>query len=441
MFDIIVACDEKSGIGKNGKLPWKDKSELEFFKQITQNSVLIMGRVTVESLPKLENRRIICVTSKSKIVDKNNSLITESLEHAIYLAGICYPDKRIFVAGGEKLYKEAMKRPDLHNIHMSVIKGEHDCDKFFTLDSSKWLISEQEDFPTFEYRVLQRSKPNGEHQYLSILENVLQNGETRICRNGETKSLFFGNMTFDLRLGFPLLTTKKMFFKGILEEFLFFIKGETDTKLLESKNVNIWKGNTDRSFLDGLGMTERKEGLMGPMYGYQWRFFGATYNETTGKPSIQGIDQLKNVIDTIRTDPTSRRIIMTDYNPSQVSQGVLPPCHSIVVQFYVRGEYIDMFCYNRSQDLFLGTPFNIASSALLLSLVAKETGHTPCMLHISMGDMHIYKEHYQAVEKQLSRVPFRFPHITIDNENGFEKAEITLQNYLSHPPIKAQMVA
>jgi dihydrofolate reductase/thymidylate synthase len=276
---------------------------------------------------------------------------------------------------------------------------------------------------------------------------VLNNSVERKSRNSVVKSTFFKNMTFDIRNGFPLLTTKKMFFRGIVEELLFFIRGQTDSNILESKGVNIWKGNTSREFLDSLNLRGRKEGIMGPLYGYQWRYFNSKYDETTGKPLEKGIDQFQNVIDCIKNNPESRRILMTDFNPEQANEGVLYPCHSIILQFYVDGDMLDMSCYYRSQDLFLGVPFNIASSALLLCIVSKICNKTPRYLHICMGDVHIYEHHYEQVKIQCDRQAYVFPTLKIKNISSIEEAEnltykdFILENYRSHPIIKAEMIA
>ena len=255
-------------------------------------------------------------------------------------------------------------------------------------------------------------------------------------------------MTYDLRSGFPLLTTKKMFLRGILEEFIFFLKGETDSTELSEKKVRIWEGNTTEEFIRNRGL-DYAQGVMGPMYGYQWRFFNADYQiDTNGKPlpPSGGVDQLANVIELIKNDPDSRRILMTAYNPEQAEQGVLYPCHSITIQFYVDEDFLDMFCYNRSNDAFHGVPFNIASSSLLLMVVAKLTGKIPRFFHMTMGDTHIYSEHLKQVEEQISRIPFRFPtlnipdiHTLADLEN-LQSSDFILSEYQCHPAIKAEMV-
>lgn len=294
-----------------------------------------------------------------------------------------------------------------------------------------------------------------ETQYLNLLDKILKYGDFRKTRNSNTYSLFSETLKVDLRDGFPLLTTKKMFIRGIIEELLFFLKGETDSKILEEKNVNIWKGNTSREFLDSLDMKYRKEGIMGPMYGYQWRYFNSEYNEKNGNPLEYSnhIDQLEDVINLIKNDPFSRRILLTSYNPSQSKQGVLYPCHSIVCQFYCdSNNNLDMNCYNRSQDIFHGVPFNIASSALLLMIIASITGKIPRYLNIIMGDVHIYDLHVESVKLQIQRTPYKLPKLVInDNKiklisNNLKELDklnfedFKLYDYNYHPAIKVDMV-
>ena len=294
---------------------------------------------------------------------------------------------------------------------------------------------------------MERAK-DGEKQYLDLLNDIIDNGEIREGRNGFTRSLFVKSFKFDLRSGFPLLTTKKMFLRGILEEFLFFLRGDTDTTILSDKKVRIWEGNTSNEFLESRNLPYAK-GVMGPMYGYQWRYYGAKYKiNKAGKPleTTEGIDQLANVVNLIKKDPSSRRILITTYNPEQAEEGVLYPCHSITVQFYVQNEYLDMFCYNRSQDTFLGVPYNIASSALLLMVVAKLTDKIPRFFNMTMGDTHLYEEHITQATEQMSRRPFKFPTLKIPNIYNIEDIDFLesnhfiLENYQYHPTIKADMI-
>lgn len=283
--------------------------------------------------------------------------------------------------------------------------------------------------------------------YLDILKDVLETGEKRMTRNGTTYSKFFKTISFNMDDGFPLITTKKMFWKGVVEELLFFIRGDTNTNILSDKGVKIWESNTRREFLDFMGL-DYKEGEMGPMYGYQWRKFNKPYNNTS---CDNGIDQLKYVINEIKTNPTSRRILMTDFNPSQVNQGVLYPCHSIVIQFYVENSntvpILSCSMYQRSSDLFLGEPFNIASTSLLLHIVSQLVGLKPGMVHLVLGDCHIYDEHTSAVKEQLSRIPLKLCKLKMKEFTTLEQVEesvlgdFILEDYISHPAIKAKMIA
>lgn len=449
-MELIVACDQKFGIGLNGRLPWKDKEELSLFREKTQNSVLIVGRKTAQELPVLKDNRVVLVlTDTGNLVCKDGQIPFKTLFQALKFAKETYPTRKVFIAGGEAVYYYSLTvfLEDISRIHISMMDGVYQCDSFLRgLTLSDWVIDSEKKHSTFTHRTLIR-KDNGEKAYLNLLSEVLKTGNVQVGRNGPTRSLFLRNLTFDLRDGFPLLTTKKMFFRGIAEELLFFIRGETDTKKLEKIGVNIWKGNTCRSFLDQLGMKDREEGVMGPMYGYQWRSFGAEYDEKSAgkKEGSTGVDQLMYVINTIRKEPHSRRIIMTDFNPTQADLGVLYPCHSIVTQFYVGpGDTLEMSCYNRSQDLFLGTPFNIASSALLLVIIGKLTRKIPTKLHMILGDVHIYETHLEAVETQLKRQRYSFPCLKLEKEidlSSIQASDFTLENYFSHPTIKAEMVS
>ena len=210
---------------------------------------------------------------------------------------------------------------------------------------------------------------------------------------------------------------------------------------MEEKGINIWKGNTSSEFLQKMNLDYEK-GIMGPMYGYQWRFFNKPLNESTG-----GVDQLKELIELIKTDPNSRRLIMTDYNPSQVNQGVLYPCHSLMLQFYVKEGSLSVKMYQRSADSFLGLPFNIASTSLLLSIIARLCNLEPEEVTISLGDCHIYESHIDAVMQQLDREPLDLPKLIIPEFKSLEEVELSkfedykIIDYSNHGSIKAEMIA
>ena len=437
MYQIITACTKNYGIGKDNDLPWHCPEELRLFRDKTRDSVVVCGRKTTDNLPSLPDR-IVYTASK----------LNGSLESQLTKLSSTYPHKNIFIAGGGEIYDYTFRKlPHLvSKLHISIMKEDRDCDTYITeFKRQEWVVLEEYDYPTFTHYVL-KYDPR-ESQYTDLIRSIPR--VFRTTRNSETASVFGKTLKFDLSDGsFPLLTTKKMFFRGIVEELLFFIRGETDSKLLEAIGVNIWRPNTTREFLDSNGFHDRKEGLMGPMYGFQWRSFNSVYSEETGESVTEGVDQLANVINLIRTDPMSRRIVLATLNPRQAWQGVLYPCHSLILQFYVSDTgHLDMFCYNRSQDLFLGTPFNIASSALLLLLIAKVTDKKVGTLHMSLGDVHLYKSHYDIAQSQTERPPYPFPKITFPDIKSLQDIErmtyrdFTLERYQSHPALKADMIA
>ena len=449
MFDVILATTKSGGIGLNGRMAWRCSEELKIFRTKTDGGILIVGRKTAQSLPKLENRTILCITNNKTLRTssyKNRVDAFTSFEDALNHA--CLSGKKIFVAGGAQLYNLVFTdyKNRIDRVHISVMNKDYLTDINVQFDQTDFLIEEKYVGDAFTHRVFTPGTTS-ESQYLNLLKDVQKNGVLRDCRNGETLAKFTEHLKFDLRKGFPLLTTKKMFWKGIVEELLFFIRGDTDSSILEEKGIKIWSGNTSREFLDSNGFVDRKAGVMGPMYGYQFRNFGAEYDEKTAGPVEPGVDQLREVIDQIRDCPHSRRHLMVDYNPAQAKQGVLYPCHSLVLQFFVDREYLDVFCYNRSSDLFLGLPFNIASSSLLLKIIADVTELTPRFLNLTLGDAHIYKEHFDAVAKQVDRTCYALPTMKIEKDlfsvediEFLKLEDFVLEDYNCHPGIKAQMV-
>lgn len=263
-----------------------------------------------------------------------------------------------------------------------------------------------------------------ELQYLIELRSILSQKD-RDTRNSITKSKFGCVLDcLDINTKFPLITTKRVFWRGVVEELLWFLKGQTNSLLLEGKGVNIWQQNSSREFLDKLGFTTRQVGDCGPIYGFQWRYYGAKYVDCNTSYEGQGIDQFRNCIKTILTDPHSRRIIMTGYNLEQISEMVLPPCH-VTYQFYVDENRLSCLLYQRSGDMFLGVPFNIASTALLTTIIAHYTGLIPGDIRLSIGDAHIYSDHIDAVKTQLERIPGDLPRIKInDSVKGLTTSDL-----------------
>lgn len=272
-----------------------------------------------------------------------------------------------------------------------------------------------------------------DYQYIDLIHSIFKYGNRRETRNATVLSIFGVTLHVDLQKGFPLLTTKKMFFKGIVTELAWFLKGCTDVTELHKHNNHIWDGNTkDRQF------------DAGPVYGFQWRHFGADYISCKEDYTGQGIDQIQKVIDLIKTNPNSRRILLSAWNPMDQSDMCLPPCH-VSYQFYVQDKKLFCQMYQRSSDVFLGLPFNIASTALLVHLIAHETDLQVGSIRIVIGDAHIYENHVGVATIQTQRKPFGLPTLHIHREKDglrdVKLEEIKITNYLHHGPLKAIMVA
>ncbi len=258
--------------------------------------------------------------------------------------------------------------------------------------------------------------------YLNTIKHVLENGELKEDRTGTgTISTFGYQNRYDLNKGFPLLTTKRVYFKGVVHELLWIISGSTNIKYLVDNNVNIWNEWADEN------------GELGPVYGKQWRRW-------EGKDST--VDQLKNLIEGIKNNPSSRRHIINAWNVADVKDMALPPCHAFI-QFYVSGNKLSCQLYQRSADLFLGVPFNIASYSLLLMMVAQVTGYEVGEFIHSFGDLHIYTNHLEQVKEQITREPRELPKVklnkNIKNIEEFTYDDIILEDYNPHPAIKGKV--
>ncbi|GAB5355203.1 hypothetical protein AAMO2058_000185800 [Amorphochlora amoebiformis] len=284
-----------------------------------------------------------------------------------------------------------------------------------------------------------------EMAYLDIIRDIIENGDERPDRTGiGTRSKFGVQMRFSLRNGtLPLLTTKKVFWRGVAEELLWFISGSTDADLLRDKNIHIWDENAKREFLDKRGLTDYEEGDLGPVYGFQWRHFGAEYRGRHRNYTSEGIDQLAQVIEMIQKDPYSRRIILTAWNPCALRYMALPPCH-VFAQFYVSSKQeLSCHMYQRSADMGLGVPFNIASYSLLTHLIAQVCSLKTGEFVHTIGDAHVYLNHIDPLREQLTRAPRLFPTLTINlNKTGiddFVYRDLKVEGYNPWPAIKMTM--
>lgn len=469
---IVAACRPNRGIGLNATLPWPRLShDMKHFRAVTKHAAVLMGSVTYQSLPDcyrpLPDRLNIVLTSRTRaeIGCPDSVLVAGSFDAAaemLRMRGL----STVYVIGGERVYDEAMKRPEWsRRVFITDIVNEFEADRFFSVDleakSSPFeLISVSGEYEENKVKysvkefvrygckqnvwsnVNEAGLVHEEMQYLNLVRKILTRGVKKGDRTGVgTLSVFGEQMRFSLRESFPLLTTKRVFWRGVAEELFWFIKGSTDAKILSEKGVKIWDGNGSRSFLDSRGFVEREEGDLGPVYGFQWRHFGAEYTDKNGDYHGKGKDQLMEIIETIKRNPNDRRMIISAWNPCATEQMALPPCH-LLAQFYVAKGELSCQMYQRSCDMGLGVPFNIASYALLTCLVAKVTGLRPGDFVHVLGDAHVYSNHVEALKEQIERSPRAFPQLKIRQQEEIEEftfEDLELIGYEPHKAISMQM--
>jgi len=274
-------------------------------------------------------------------------------------------------------------------------------------------------------------------QYLDLLRHIMENGVDKGDRTGTgTKSVFGYQMRFDLKQGFPLMTTKKLYTRAIIVELLWFLSGNTNVKHLQENKVTIWD---EWATAEQCARFGRKEGDLGPVYGHQWRNFGAT-QLPDGTYAKDGVDQITWLIDEMKRNPNSRRLIVTGWNPREQGQVALPPCHTLF-QFYVANGELSCQLYQRSADTFLGVPFNIASYALLTHMIAQVVGLKAGEFVHTFGDVHIYANHFDQVREQLAREPRPLPTLKLNPDVkdifSFKLEDFVIEGYDPHPSIKA----
>ena len=472
MINLIYNITEDNILGINNQLVVKSKEDLQYFKKITTDeytthkNIVIMGYNTWKSIGEtpLTNRINIIISSSYKMYNLEDVFVFSNLEACFDYLNVVVKGN-IFIIGGSMLFEKVLhsyfsmidkiycsiSKVSLNISDPSIVKFTPNLDKFknvyqdiITTNASVY----NNKISSYEKQVIQIQRMvyqsnyiyNYEQEYLDLLKSTM-GGKTSSGRNGETISQFGTRMTFNLLEGFPLLTTKKMPWKTILRELLWFISGSTDNKILQKENVHIWDQNASRKFLQSRGL-DYEDGDLGPIYGFQWRYFGAKYIDCNHNYKDQGVDQLQSLICEIKKNPTSRRLILNSWNAADINKMALPPCH-VMFQLNIDGEFIDAQLYQRSGDMFLGVPFNIASYSFLLYIIGSLTGYKPRYLHHVIGDAHIYECHIKAIDEQLCRGTFRPPKITmkpIQSIDTIKETDFQINDYISDERIFAEMI-
>lgn len=486
-MNVIVCHCNKNGIGRNNNIPWKLSDDLKHFKLITTNTnnsevknIVIMGRNTWESIPNtfrpLKDRYNFVISSKNTFSDSDKvDFIGSSFESCMEYINLensnnqTYSDSKIFIIGGEMLYKYVLDNysDKINKIYVTELYISVTCDKYFpVIDKNKFLINKVSDFKKennmyYRYFVyinnnLSQSLDcinyvnNDELNYKNLVKSILDNGCIRNDRTGVgTLSLFAPNsMSYDLTDTFPLLTLKKGFLRAIYEELMLYIRGQTDNNILKEKNIHIWDGNTTREFLDSRGLKNLPEGDMGETYGFNMRHYGGEYVDCKTKYGKKnGFDQLDYVIDLIKNDPHSRRILINLWNPKTTCNAALPSClHQY--QFYVNTEKktLSVQIYLRSSDVFLANNWNVCTGALFVHLLCnlEDINLKPGTITMVCGDAHIYKNHVEQAKIMVNRKSYPYGKLIVTNKKknieDFSYEDIELIGYKSHPnDIKGDM--
>lgn len=465
----IVAVSKDYGIStRDSNIPWHIPADLEHFKKHTINNVVIMGSNTFFSIPEthrpLPNRLNVIITNNphdEKFKDyhshENLSIYTfqEFMESMEAIDHLSQQKTKYYVIGGESIYN--LFKPYITHIYLThVMYNDYSSvfDKFFFKIPSKYNIIQYSDLYTYKqysFRFIDyvreeclHSSPD--HIYLRLCNEVLKQGQTRIDRTGTgTLSIFGEQMKFDISQNIPILTTKRIPWKSCIEELLWFLKGNTDSKDLDRKGVKIWNGNSSREFLDQRGLNHLEDGDCGANYSFQWRHFGASYIDCNTDYYNQGTDQIAYIENLLKHEPTSRRIFLSSWNPCDIDKTVLPPCH-VSCQFYVdNNKGLSCHLYQRSCDMFLGVPWNILSYSVLTHILALRNGLSPKQLIVSTGDTHIYLNHVEQVKTQLVRKPLAYPRLILKSCIQQKQIEdilvddFELIGYFPHPTIKGTM--
>lgn len=467
-FSAIVAYEKDSrGIGLNGMIPWKNKLDLKFFKKVTTgngNNAVVMGRKTFESIGRTLPNRVNLVLSNSLENTDESFEVFHTIDSLIERCEAGNFDN-VFVIGGSKIYQEFLDRDLIDVLYVDEISIDpsQDFDSYFPelqndFVNAGFLTKNFEGFNSDSTKIQvlyrKRASQNADIEYLTLLNKIINQGFQKSSRAGDILSDFCNKLTFDLKEGLPVLTSKKMYTRGCVTELLWFLSGETNIKYMVKNQVHIWDGDAYRFYKENIQNPVSMErfleyvkngnipmfvknginynfGDLGPVYGHQWRKWN-------------GIDQIKQIIDQIKNSPDSRRIMLNAWNVSDLDKMALPPCH-YGAQFYVKEingvKYLSCTFNMRSVDTCLGLPYDILSYAILTHIIACLTDCKVDKLNCFLGDTHIYLNQIPNVYQQLTRNPYCFelPSLTLENITDIDKVSIDniiINNYNSFGSIK-----
>jgi len=439
MFSIIFA-HKNEAFGYQNKLPWGyDSEDMLHFKILTIRSIVIMGRKTYESVGSLKNRITIVITSKEQVGKSETTFYVKTFDEALKM----FPGQQKYLIGGSDLISRNLNHPDLEFIYETAFTGEtpgYDvAAPVLNLNSLNTIILKRNLFLT----IYKHSKKNGEKDYLELMQRIIKTGTYNVNRTGiNTYSLWGQQLRFDISKKFPLFTSKRVPFKSVLLELLFFLSGKTDTKVLEEQKVTIWKGNTSREYLDKMGFSDYLEGEMGFGYPHVWRHFGSL---NLGEGGIDQIKYLEEGIKNVKANPEislSRRLILSAWDPVTLNKAVLPPCH-YALQFNVNKNTLNCCVNMRSGDMFLGIPFNVASYTLLTLMFCKISGLTPGELVLNITDCHVYENAISSALEQIKCNPAEWPEVKLTGDqktiDDFKFEDFTLVGYTPGKTFKVEM--
>lgn len=508
LFHCVLCTDRHGVIGLDGDLAVRVPLDMERFRTLTKTppvartanqsdlpNAVLMGYTTWCSLPDAPLRgRVNIVLTRSpehaaRVRSSGGYPFTTVSQACDFVDTATNAVARVYVVGGASLYTHPQLRDRIHTVHWThvdvdaaaaapskrptrvAVREVFASSSFETVEAwtAKTAVTVGDTTRTtpvtfMTLRRLQNTtrgslrasptptptptpSPSGEEQYLQVLRRVLE-APTRRTRNSLTRSVFGERMVVDLSDGcVPLVTSKRMAWKTVLRELFWFVRGDTDNAKLQAESVHIWDANASRAFLDSRGLTEREENDLGPVYGFQWRHFGAAYTDCHADYTGQGVDQLEMCRRQLVEDPHSRRILFTAWNPTDLPQMALPPCHLMGQWYVAEGDRLWLQVYQRSGDLFLGVPFNLFSYSALVHMMAHLTDTRPGGLVYVLGDAHIYEAHTDAVRTQLARPVHPPPRFRVREGcaartwEAFSLEAFALEGYTSEGALRGTMVA